>query len=179
MPAAVAVQAVLFDRDGTLVVDVPYNGDPDLLCPMPGAVTALRELRARGVRVGVVSNQSGIGRGLLTTAQVSAVNERLARLLGPFDVVRYCPHVEEDHCRCRKPAPGLVVDALRALGVTADEAALVGDIGSDVEAGTAAGVRSILVPTVETRREEIESAAEVAPDLPTAVAALLGRCDVQ
>lgn len=171
------VRAVLFDRDGTLVVDVPYNGDPDRVHPMPGAADALWALRARGIRVGVVSNQSGIGRGLLTAGQVSAVNARLAELLGPFDVIRCCPHVEQDRCRCRKPAPGMVIDALAVLGVTAEDAALVGDIGADVDAATAAGVRSILVPTRATRREEIDSAPEVAPNLTTAVAALLGHRD--
>jgi HAD superfamily hydrolase (TIGR01662 family) len=68
---------VLFDRDGTLIVDVPYNGDPARVVPMPGARAALDRLRAAGVRVGVVSNQSGIARGLLTRAQVEAVNARM------------------------------------------------------------------------------------------------------
>src|SRR3954465_9348580 len=90
---------VLFDRDGTLVHDVPYNGDPDLVRPVDGAREALDELRARGVRIGLVSNQSGVGRGLLTPAQVEAVNARLAELLGhSFAVVQVCPHTPEDGC---------------------------------------------------------------------------------
>src|SRR3954470_9973414 len=81
---------VLFDRDGTLVHDFPYNGDPAWVRPVDGAREALDRLRARGVRVGVVSNQSGVARGLITTEQVEACNARLEELLGPFDVIRYC-----------------------------------------------------------------------------------------
>src|SRR5215210_860048 len=84
--------AVLFDRDGTLVHDFPYNGDPDWVRPVDGAREALDRLRARGVRVGVVSNQSGVARGLITGDQVRACMDRLEELLGPFDVIRWCPH---------------------------------------------------------------------------------------
>src|SRR3954454_23791314 len=94
---------VLFDRDGTLVHDVPYNGDPDLVRPVDGAREALDELRTRGVRIGLISNQSGVGRGLLTLEQVEAVNARLGELLGPFDTVQVCPHFG-DGCACRQPA---------------------------------------------------------------------------
>ena len=77
--------AVLFDRDGTLVVDVPYNGDPALVEPMPGARAALERLRAAGLRIGVVTNQSGLARGRFTADQLDAVNRRVEELLGPFD----------------------------------------------------------------------------------------------
>jgi histidinol-phosphate phosphatase family protein len=130
-------------------------------------------VRSRGIRVGVVSNQSGIGSGLITRAQVDAVNARLGELLGPFDVLRICPHVAGDHCRCRKPAPGMIFDALSELDVPPARAALVGDIGSDIDAGTAAGVRSILVPNDRTRTAEIRAAPEVAPTVAAAVDALL------
>ncbi len=125
-------RAVLFDRDGTLVTDVPYNGDPDLVQPMPGAAEAVASVRARGVPTGVVSNQSGIARGLLSTAQVSRVNSRVDRLLGPFDTWQVCPHGPDDGCACRKPNPGLVLAAARDLGVPARDCVVIGDIGSDV-----------------------------------------------
>src|SRR3954468_7256842 len=95
---------VLFDRDGTLVHDFPLKGHPAWVRPVDGAREALDRLRARGVRVGVVSNQSGVARGLITTDQVEACNARLEELLGPFDVIRYCPHGPDDGCDCRKPA---------------------------------------------------------------------------
>jgi D-glycero-D-manno-heptose 1,7-bisphosphate phosphatase len=164
---------VLFDRDGTLVVDVPYNGDPSRVRPMPTAPAALALLRQRGIAIGVVSNQSGIGRGLLTHEQVDRVNERVDTLLGPFDVWRVCPHTDEDGCGCRKPAPGLVLSAAEALGVPPDRLAVIGDIGADVAAAWAAGARAVLVPTPVTRSEEVAAAPEVAPDLLTAVRRLL------
>jgi HAD superfamily hydrolase (TIGR01662 family) len=168
--AADDVRAVLFDRDGTLVDDVPYNGDPDLVTLRPGARAAVDLLRARGIRLGIVSNQSGVGRGLLTGEQVRRVHERVVDLLGPFDDIRYCPHVPEDGCGCRKPAPGMVIAACAALGVTPASAVVIGDIGADVGAATAAGATPILVPTPVTRREEVASAPLVAPDLMTAAA---------
>jgi HAD superfamily hydrolase (TIGR01662 family) len=165
--------AVLFDLDGTLVVDVPYNGDPELVEPVAGAAAARARLRAAGVKTGVVSNQSGVGRGLLTLAQVEAVNARVDALLGPLGPVEWCPHAPGDGCECRKPAPGLVLRAAARLGVDPGRCAVVGDIGADVEAASAAGARGILVPTARTRPEEVAAAPEVAPDLAAAVDLLL------
>jgi histidinol-phosphate phosphatase family protein len=165
--------AVLFDRDGTLVRDVPYNGDPARVEPLPGVRAALDRLRDRGVPLAVISNQSGIARGRLTPAAVEAVNRRVEELLGPLGPWFICPHGPADGCGCRKPAPGLVLRAAEALGVTADRCAVVGDIGADVEAALAAGARPILVPTKRTRRAEVRAAPEVAPDLEGAVDRLL------
>lgn len=171
---ATGVRAVLFDRDGTLVEDVPYNGDPDKVRPTPSAARALALARGAGLAVGVVSNQSGVARGLLTTDQVEAVNRRVEELLGPFDVWRMCPHGEQDGCACRKPAPGMVHSAAAGLGLPASACALVGDIGSDVEAARAAGARGVLVPTAATLDTERRSAPESTPDLEAAVLRLLG-----
>lgn len=159
------VRAVLFDRDGTLVVDVPYNGDPALVQPVPQAAAALARLRAAGIATGVVTNQSGIARGLLTRADADACHDRLAALVGPLGPVMVCEHGPDDGCACRKPAPGLVLQAAEALGVDPSECAVVGDIGADVGAALAAGARPVLVPTPVTRREEVDAAPEVAPDL--------------
>lgn len=172
--SAPSVRAILFDRDGTLIEDVPYNGDPELVRPVPTARTAVDLARRAGLRVGVVSNQSGIARGLLTPGQVEAVNARVAELLGPFDVWRFCPHGDDDGCRCRKPGPGMVEDAAAALGLSPRECAVIGDIGADVAAAEAAGARSVLVPTEATLPDERQSAPETAKDLVTAVRLLLG-----
>ncbi|HEX2054498.1 MAG TPA: HAD-IIIA family hydrolase [Actinomycetota bacterium] len=166
-------RAVFVDRDGTLIRDVPYNGNPDLVEPMPGAGRALRRLREAAIPTAVISNQSGVGRGLLSLDQVSAVNERVERELGPLGPWFICPHGPDEACACRKPSPGLLLEAARTLNVPASECAFIGDIGSDVEAARAAGVRPILVPTPVTRPEEIASAEEVAPDLEAAVDLLL------
>lgn len=166
--------AILFDRDGTLVTDVPYNRDPDAVRPMPGAAAALARVRRAGVRTGIVTNQSGVARGLVTPAELAAVNRRVEELLGPFDVWEICPHGEADGCPCRKPRPGLILRAARRLGVAARDCVVIGDIGRDVEAAARAGARGILVPTPVTLPEEIAAAPETAPDLLTAVACALG-----
>ncbi|MFD9700224.1 D-glycero-alpha-D-manno-heptose-1,7-bisphosphate 7-phosphatase [Lentzea sp. NPDC059081] len=161
--------AVLFDRDGTLIEDVPYNGDPARVTPMPGARAALDSLRARGLRTGVVSNQSGIGRGLVTAAQVASVNARVEELLGPFGTWQICPHHPDDGCACRKPAPGMVFAACEALHVHPARTMFVGDIGADVEAAQAAGAVPVLVPTPVTRADEVQQAPHTARDLLTAI----------
>jgi HAD superfamily hydrolase (TIGR01662 family) len=160
---------VLFDRDGTLVRDYPYNGDPELVRPVPGARAAVDALRARGVRVGVVSNQSGVARGLITREQVDACMARLEELLGPFDTVQVCPHGPDDGCTCRKPAPGMVKAACAELDVDPARCVVIGDIGADVEAATAAGASAILVPTPVTRKAEVAAAAHRAGTLTAAV----------
>jgi histidinol-phosphate phosphatase family protein len=172
-PWPLPVRAVLFDRDGTLVHDVPYNGDPAQVRPVDGARGVLDALRGAGIAVGVVSNQSGVARGLLDRHQVDAVNARVAELLGPFGSVQVCPHGPDDGCLCRKPAPGMILAAAYALGVPAAACAVVGDIGADVDAAVAAGARAVLVPTAATRPEEVAAAPDVAPDLWSAVASLV------
>ncbi|MGC9670384.1 HAD-IIIA family hydrolase [Planosporangium sp. 12N6] len=180
--------AALLDRDGTLVEDVPYNGDPDLVRPVPGAREALDRLRAAGLRLGVVSNQSGIARGWLTHEQVRRVNARVEELLGPFDTWQYCPHGPDDGCGCRKPAAGMVRAAAQALGVPVERCVMVGDIGADVTAGLAAGAAAVLVPTPVTLPEEVAAAPVVVADLaaaadwilaesPSRPRVLVARCD--
>ena len=165
-------RAVLFDRDGTLIKNVPYLTDPRRVRPMPGARRTLDQLRSQGVAVGVVSNQSGVARGLINSDELAKVNARVESLLGPFDTWQICPHAPDAGCGCRKPEPGLVAAAARELGVAPDECLMVGDIGSDVDAALTAGARAVLVPGRHTRVAEIDHAhlvAAVAPNLRTAV----------
>ena len=174
-PSVPRVAAVLFDRDGTLVEDGPYTSDPDRVRPLPGARRALDLLRAAGIATGVVSNQSGVGRGLLTDAQVRRVNERADALLGGLGTWVYCPHSPAARCDCRKPRPGLVIEAARRLGVAPHDCVVIGDIGADVLAARAAGARGVLVPTPATLPEEVEAAPDTAPDVLTAVRRLLAE----
>jgi histidinol-phosphate phosphatase family protein len=132
---------------------------------MPGAVEALGLLREAEVPVAVVTNQSGVAKGMLTADEMDQVNARVEELLGPFDAWAICVHDEGDGCTCRKPAPGLVIRAAAVLDVSPRDCVVVGDIGRDMEAARAAGARGILVPTGETRQEEIDQADEVAGDL--------------
>jgi D-glycero-D-manno-heptose 1,7-bisphosphate phosphatase len=131
--------AVLFDRDETIVVDVPFNGDPEKVEPAPNARVLLDRLRAAGLPLAVVSNQSGIGRRLVTAEAVDAVNRKIDELLGPFAGFFVCPHAPDDACECRKPKPKLILDAARALGVDPACCVVVGDRESDVEAARNAG----------------------------------------
>jgi histidinol-phosphate phosphatase family protein len=167
-------RAVLFDRDGTLVANLPGNADPSRVRLMPGARDARMRLRAAGVPAAVVTNQSMIGRGLADAEKVSAVNERIDALVGAIDAWLVCPHAPGDGCVCRKPQPGLVLAAANRLGVRPAECVVIGDVASDVEAAEAAGARSILVPTPETLSEEVLRAPVVASDLCSAVDLVLG-----
>lgn len=147
--------AVLFDRDDTLIVDVPYLNDPAGVTPVPGAEKELRRLRERGIKIGVVSNQSGVAHGLISLDQLREVNARVERLLGPFETWQVCPHGPEDGCACRKPAAGLVRRAARELAVEVDRCVVIGDTDADVRAAEAAGARGILVPTARTLPAEV------------------------
>ncbi|MGQ7297054.1 HAD-IIIA family hydrolase [Quadrisphaera sp. KR29] len=176
--------AVLFDRDGTLVHDVPYNGDPAQVRLVEGAREAVERVRAAGLRTGLVTNQSGVARGLITRDQADAVTAEAVRQVGGLDVVLTCPHAPEDACACRKPGPGMVLQAARRLGVPPSRVAVVGDIAADVGAAVAAGARGVLVPTPVTRSAEVDAARAaaasggpvlgVAPDLSGALDLLLG-----
>jgi histidinol-phosphate phosphatase family protein len=168
-------RAVLFDRDGTLVEDVPYNGDPTAVMPVPGARAALDRLRGAGVRVAMVTNQSGVARGFITEEQVRAVNGQVEQLLGPFDATLACMHGPDDDCACRKPRPGLVIEAATRLGVRPADCVVIGDIEADVMAAQSAGARGVLVPNAATLADEVTRAKEVAFDLQQAVDRLLAR----
>lgn len=166
--------AVLFDRDGTLIQDVPYNGDPGLVAPMPGAAEAVGRLRRAGIRLGVVTNQSAVGLGLITEAQMGAVNRRVEELLGPFGTWAVCPHEPAAACACRKPAPGLILQAAAGLGTEPAQCLVIGDIGADAEAALVAGARAILVPAADTPPAE-PAGVPAAATLTAAVAAALGE----
>ena len=167
-------RAVLFDRDGTLVLNVPYNGDPDAVVPVDGAGAALATLREAGVRVAVVTNQSAIGRGLVTPADVDAVHRRIEAQVGPIEQWLVCPHTERERCGCRKPSPGLVLAAATRLRVLPSQCVVIGDTEADVAAARRAGARGILVPNPATRHHEVAVAPETAPTLAAAVELLLG-----
>ncbi len=167
------VSAVLFDRDGTLVEDVPYNGDPARVRPLPGARQALELLRGAGFATGVISNQSGIGRGLLKETDVRRVNDRANTLLGGLNTWVYCPHAPEEGCPCRKPRLGLVIEAARRLGMPPSQCVVIGDIAADMQAPHAAGARGVLVPNAATQPGEVETASSTAPDLLMAVRRIL------
>jgi len=151
--------AVLFDRDGTLVHDVPYLADPELLELFTDVAPALRKLVTAGFVLGVVTSQSAVARGLATIDEVEAVNLRLRRLVKEqvgvdLGGVWMCPHHPRftGPCRCRKPQPGLLLDALTELAGDRSSSWMVGDRTSDLRAGHAAGLRTILLNHHESHR---------------------------
>ncbi|ORW91600.1 HAD family hydrolase [Mycobacterium sp. IEC1808] len=171
--------AVLLDRDDTLIVDEPYLNDPAGVLPTHGADRALARLRRRGLLLAVVTNQSGVARGLISPEQLSAVNARVDEVLGPFDAWQVCVHGEADGCRCRKPEPGMVLAAAEALGVPPERCVLIGDTGGDVRAALAADAAAVLVPTARTLPAEIQHArahARVAETLCHAASLVLREC---
>lgn len=140
-------RAVFLDRDGTLIVDAVYPKDPERVQLVPHVIEALLELQRRFLLV-IVSNQSGIGRGLITPEEARAVHERVLQVFDRegvrFADAYYCPHVPGEGCACRKPAPGMLLDAAAALGVELARSVMIGDRASDVAAGRAAGVGCLI-----------------------------------
>jgi histidinol-phosphate phosphatase family protein len=141
------VRAVFLDRDGTVIEDVGYPRDPEQVRFLPGALAGLAALRAAGWLLVVISNQSGIGRGLITPEEAEAVHARFECELGDAGIslagARYCPHAPAEHCSCRKPSPEMILDAASSLGIDLAASYMVGDKESDVEAGRRAGTRTI------------------------------------
>jgi histidinol-phosphate phosphatase family protein len=171
--------AVLLDRDDTIIEDGPYLRDPAGVQPVPGAREALDRLRAKGLLLAVVTNQSGVAKGLITPDELEAVNAKVDAVLGPFDSWQICMHDDGDGCECRKPAPGMVQAAADALGVDPTRCVLIGDTGGDVQAALAAKADAMLVPTGRTLRHEISDArnrARVAATLEDAVSLVLKDC---
>lgn len=144
--------AVFLDRDDTLVEDVPYLTDPAGLRVLPGAAAALAALRRGGFALVLATNQSVVGRGMLSEDGLRAIHDELERLLAAegasLDAIYHCPHAprdENDFHPDRKPAPGMLLRAAEELGLDPSRSWMIGDRMSDVRAGLSAGCRSILV----------------------------------
>jgi D,D-heptose 1,7-bisphosphate phosphatase len=144
-------KAVFIDRDGTLIVERNYLHDPDLVAFERGAVPALRRLRADGFKIVMITNQSGIGRGYFTESDANAVHDRIDAMLAAeglaVDGWFMCPHAPDQECDCRKPRPGLGLQAADALGLDLASSFMLGDKASDVAFAAAIGARGALVRT--------------------------------
>ena len=187
------IRAVFLDKDGTLVENVPYNVDPTRIRLAPGAADALRTLASAGYLIVVVSNQSGVARGLFDVSRLAEVERTLDDLLSregvSLDGFYFCPHLPGGSvapyaiaCECRKPAPGMLFRAAEELGIDLDRSWMVGDILDDVEAGRAAGCRTVFVD-VGNETEWVRSPArvpdQIALDLAVAVEAIETARDVR
>lgn len=158
---------VLLDRDGTLNVEKEYLSDPDQLELLPGVPRALLRLRQLGFGLIVVTNQSGIGRGYFTAADVERIHAKLRRMLAAegaaVDAIYMCPHSPDQPCSCRKPGTGMVDQAVAEWGFDPRQSFMIGDKAVDIELGHAVGGRSILVRT--GWGTESEKAGDCSPDI--------------
>jgi D-glycero-D-manno-heptose 1,7-bisphosphate phosphatase len=150
------MRAVFLDKDGTLVRNVPYNVDPARIELLPHVGDGLRELQDHGYRLVVVSNQPGVAMGRFPASALARVEARVDELLAPFGVLitayAWCTHYPAGMrvrgavaCTCRKPRPGLLLDAAATHGIALPQSWMIGDVLDDVEAGTRAGCATILV----------------------------------
>jgi histidinol-phosphate phosphatase family protein len=178
--------AVFFDRDGTLIKHVPYLSDPALVQLLPGAVDTLKRLRLAGFAVVLVTNQSALGRGMLTEDRLGQIHAELTRQLAAggatIDGIYYCPAVPAGDDRTivehpdRKPGPGMLRRAATDLKLDLAASWMVGDLISDVLAGLNAGCRSILLESRQTPPDDVKSLegrALLIPDLTAATDAIL------
>lgn len=169
---------VLIDRDGTINVEKHYLSDPDDLELLPGIAQALRDLLAAGFGIAVVTNQSGVARGLFDLDRLAAIHARLKELLSlegvAVDGIYICPHGPDDDCACRKPLPGMVLQAVAEHGFDPAQAFMVGDKEVDIELGKAVGALTFLVRTGYGRRYEATTKADhVVDDLAEAARMIL------
>lgn len=167
--------AVFLDRDGTLMRDVDYCGDPKDVDLLPGVSEAMRALKDRGYKLIVITNQSGIGRGYFNHEQYRAVEAELSRRIGDavIDATYYCPHLPDAGCKCRKPSPEMIFQAAREHDVDLARSFFIGDKRSDLDCGRAAGVKTILVRTGYGKNLEANLADLVARDLTEAADMIL------
>ncbi len=167
MPERVSPAPVFLDRDGTLIVEKHYLRDPEGVCLERGVVAGLKLLAGLGHPLIVLTNQSGIGRGLLTDQDARRVNARVAELLDEQGVHitgwYLCPHAPESACDCRKPAPGMAIAAARDLDLVLEGSYVIGDKRADVELAAAIGGSGILVTTGHGRDSIDWACAEARP----------------
>jgi D-glycero-D-manno-heptose 1,7-bisphosphate phosphatase len=169
--------AVFFDRDGTIMQDVNYCDNPNNVHVFPCAPDSLRKLKAAGYKLIMITNQSGIGRGYFTTKQYDAVHAEVLRQLGPVvvDAAYVCPDPPGVESRCRKPAPGMILQGAQEQTIDLSRSILVGDKEIDVHCAHNAGVKAIRVRTgLETNTAD-SSADWVAEDFAEATEIILTK----
>ena len=156
-------RALFLDRDGTIIVDVGYPSDPAQVILLEGVADALRGAKELGYELIVVSNQSGIGRGLLRAEDVDRVQQHVADLLAEqgaaLDAFYYCPHAPDAGCSCRKPSPEMLQSAARDRALDLSRSIMVGDKESDVQAGRAAGCRTVFYGSVAVAHADLVTAS--------------------
>lgn len=165
--------AAFLDRDGTVARDVPYCSRPEDFELFPGVIRSTKLLRECGLKVILITNQSGIGRGYFTWQNLERIHRKLRQELArggtSIDAIYCCPHHPDDGCQCRKPKPGLLFQAAQEMKIDLSRSYVVGDSISDVEAGQRAGCRTILIAPAPPQSTLEANPDFTAPDLPAAV----------
>ena len=167
--------AVFLDRDGTIMEDTDYCSDPNDVRIFPGVRDGLRRLKSRSFKLIIITNQSGIGRGRFTLEQYRAVEAEVLQQLGDalIDATYYCPDPPGQPSNCRKPAPGMVVQAAQDHKIDLSRSFFIGDKEIDVECAHNAGVSAIRVRTGIQRDVTGSNADWLADDLSAAVQIIL------
>jgi histidinol-phosphate phosphatase family protein len=151
--------AVFIDRDGTICKDVHYMSSPDQLELLPGVVEGISLLNSLGLKVIIVTNQSGIARGYFTEEALNEIHQKMLKMLSEegarIDGIYYCPHHPNEGCECRKPKIGLLLKAAQDFKLDLKNCFMIGDKCIDVQAGRNAGCTTILIPSTETEKEII------------------------
>jgi D-glycero-D-manno-heptose 1,7-bisphosphate phosphatase len=181
--------AVFLDRDGVLLKNLPgyIRGREDVTF-LPGAFHALRLLSQTKFKIFLVTNQSMVGRGFVTLKEAEAINDYVVHLVvqneGRIDQVYMCPHAPDDNCDCRKPMPGLILQAEKEFSLDLSKSILIGDALSDIQAAKAAGIgKAVLVKTGRGHRQSLLPLAghlgsyDIFDNLDTAIANLLSPAD--
>lgn len=176
---------IILDRDGVINYDSDaYIKSPEEWIPIPGSLEAIAKLNQAGFKIAVATNQSGVGRGLLTETTLMAIHEKMEQALakegGHIDAIFYCPHTPDDQCSCRKPKPGLFYAIANHFNCSLANVPAIGDSLRDVEAALQAGCKPILVQTGKTIDEAIihQYSLLTFPDLAAAVKEILIKTDL-
>lgn len=178
-------RVVILDRDGVINEDSDtYIKGPEEWIPIPGSIEAIARLCHAGYRICVVTNQSGLSRGLYALEELDAMHRKMRDLVGRhgarIELIAFCPHLPDDGCQCRKPSPGLLYSVTARLGINPHSTTFIGDSLGDVKAARAAGMRPWLVRTGKGTRtlssgSELLLGVSVFDDLSSAAAHLLEK----
>jgi histidinol-phosphate phosphatase family protein len=175
-------KAVFLDKDGTLIPDVPYNVNPELISLQDGVIEGLKLLQQAGYIFVVISNQAGVARGYFKIEELEKVEDKLNLLFNKEGIIiekyYFCPHHIDGKipeytiaCKCRKPKPGMILQAAKDLGISTADSWMVGDILNDAESGNRAGCKTVLINNgneTEWVESSFRTPTNVSPDFFTA-----------
>lgn len=157
-------KAIFLDRDGTIIIDKHYLYQKEEVEFLPLAIRAMKRLQDAGYQLFIVTNQSGIARGMFSEKDMHQVHQHMKEILNKNDIqiidIAFCPHAPKDNCQCRKPKPKMIIDLIKKYNIDPLKSYMIGDKISDVEAGENANVTGILLTNNPTHKNEYQSLDE-------------------